>query len=133
MKSMMRNTAAALTLVLAAAALPGSASAHHGINKLYDQGKTVTITGKIDKVAWINPHIFFTVLVNEGGTEKTYKVESVPIAFARKAGITKQALLGDGRPVQVTITPSRTDPLLGFSALLRYADGRTISFAGFKE
>lgn len=110
-----------------------AAWAHHGINKLYDQDKKVVITGKIDKVAWINPHIFFTVLVDEGGATKTYKVESVPIAFARKAGVTKEALLGDGRPVQVTITPSRTDPLLGFSASLKYADGHTISFAGFKE
>ena len=125
-----------LSVVLAAAAalaLPVAASAHHGINKLYDQGKKVVITGKIDKVAWINPHIFFTVVVNEGGEVKTYKVESVPIAFARKAGITKAALLGDGRPVRVTITPSRTDPLLGFSAVLKYADGHTISFAGFNE
>jgi len=130
----MQRRSVVLALGLAGAlALPGAAGAHHGINKLYDQGKKVVITGKIEQVAWINPHIFFTVLVNEGGQMKTYKVESVPIAFARKAGVTKAALLGDGRPMQVTITPSRTDPLLGFSALLRYADGHTISFAGFNE
>lgn len=123
----------ALASMSALLAMPMAAGAHHGVNKMYDQDKQVTITGKIDKVAWINPHIFFTVVVGEGAQAKTYKVESVPIAFARKAGITSKALMGDGRPVQVTIKPSRTDPLLGFSTLLRYADGRTISFSGFNE
>lgn len=127
---LIKALSAALFVVAAA---PMAADAHHGVNKMYDQDKLVTITGKIEKVAWINPHIFFTVVVGEGAAAKTYRVESVPIAFARKAGITSKALMGDGRPVQVTIKPSRTDPLLGFSTLLRYADGRTISFAGFKE
>jgi len=120
-------------LLVATATIPVAADAHHGVNKMYDQDRVVTITGRIDKVAWINPHIFFTVVVGEGAAARTYKVESVPIAFARKAGITSKALMGDGRPVQVTIKPSRTDPLLGFSTLLRYADGRTISFSGFNE
>ncbi len=126
---MRRLTALALGLSLIAS----TAFGHHGVNKMFDQDKRVTVTGKIDKVSWINPHIYFTVLVNEGGAMKTYRVESVPINFARKAGITSKDLLGDGRPAQVTMKPSRTDPLLGFSTSIKYADGRVISFSGFNE
>ena len=31
----------------------------------------------------------------------TYKLESLPVAMMRKAGLSKQTLLGDGRPVNI--------------------------------
>jgi Family of unknown function (DUF6152) len=124
---------AAIAVLAAALVAPGVAGAHHGVNKEYDQDKKVVLHGIITKVAWINPHIFFTVVTEEAGQTKTYKIESVPIAFARRAGVTQKDLMGDGKMAEVTITPSRVDPLMGFSSLIRFSSGHTISFAGFKE
>jgi len=44
----------ALTLL---AALP-PAQAHHSFAAQYDAGKPITLTGKVTKVEWTNPHIF---------------------------------------------------------------------------
>ena len=43
-------------LVLAAAALP--AAAHHSFPAQYDIDKPISLTGKVTKVEWTNPHIF---------------------------------------------------------------------------
>ncbi len=124
---------AAIAILTAGLLGPSAATAHHGLVKLYDDSKRVTVNGVIEDVAWINPHIYLKVVSVENGQQKIYRVESVPIAFARRAGITKAKLLGDGRPAQVTFMPSRTDPLLGWSMAIKYADGRNISFSGFNE
>ena len=43
-------------LVAVAAALP--AAAHHSFPAQYDIDKPITLTGKVTKVEWTNPHIF---------------------------------------------------------------------------
>jgi hypothetical protein len=44
------------TLAIASAALP--AAAHHSFPAQYDIDKPITLTGKVTKVEWTNPHIF---------------------------------------------------------------------------
>lgn len=43
-------------LLAAAAALPSAA--HHSFPAQYDIDKPITLTGKVTKVEWTNPHIF---------------------------------------------------------------------------
>jgi hypothetical protein len=57
---------AALSLTALAAALPSSA--HHSFPAQYDASKPITLTGKITKVEWTNPHIFIYIDVAD---EKT--------------------------------------------------------------
>jgi hypothetical protein len=57
----MRTIRAALlsTAGLLAAVLP--ASAHHSFPAQYDVAKPITLTGKVTKVEWTNPHIFIYI------------------------------------------------------------------------
>ena len=47
------------TAGLLAAVLP--ASAHHSFPAQYDVAKPITLTGKVTKVEWTNPHIFIYI------------------------------------------------------------------------
>jgi len=47
---------ASLTLTLLAAGLP--VQAHHSFAAQYDAAKPITLTGKVTKVEWTNPHIY---------------------------------------------------------------------------
>ena len=49
----------AATLFTIAAAFP--AAAHHSFPAQYDIAKPITLTGKVTKVEWTNPHIFIYI------------------------------------------------------------------------
>ena len=59
-------------------------------------------------------------------TRANGQVETVPVAFARRAGITKEMLMGGGKPVEVTMFTGRKDPHVGFARLIKFSDGRTL-------
>ena len=56
-------------VIVGAYAMP--AAAHHSFAAEFDGAKVVTMTGKVSKVEWTNPHAFFYVDVKD---EKTNEV-----------------------------------------------------------
>src|SRR5215831_15160479 len=58
---------AALLLSIVAA---GAAAAHHSFAAEYDASKPVTLTGKVTKVEWQNPHTFFYIDVKDAKTNQ---------------------------------------------------------------
>ena len=120
-------------VVLIASLLAGApaAEAHHGLTQQFDVDKQVTLQGTVAKVDWINPHIYFVLDAKtaSGGTEK-YLLETVPVAFARKAGITKAMLEGGGKPVEVIMFPGRKDAHHGFARQVKFSDGRLLQLRG---
>lgn len=52
-------------------------AAHHSFNAEYDDTKPVTVTGKVTKVEWQNPHIWFFVDARETDGTVTHWAFSV--------------------------------------------------------
>ena len=69
MKPFFRTVVLALLANLLAAALP--AAAHHSFPAQYDVDKPITLTGKVTKVEWTNPHIFIYIDVPDEKTGDT--------------------------------------------------------------
>src|ERR1041385_7364353 len=103
----MRFVAILVTLVLGATA----ASAHHSVVGEFDTGKAVTLKGTISKVQWMNPHIFVYLDVKEAdGTVSSWALETLPTAMMRKAGLSKEAVMGTaGEVVTVNVIPARDE------------------------
>jgi acyl-coenzyme A thioesterase PaaI-like protein len=61
---------AALAVALAVATLEASppAHAHHSFAAQYDASKPITLTGKVTKVEWTNPHVYVYVDVRDDKT-----------------------------------------------------------------
>lgn len=107
------------------------ALAHHSLSGQFDTTKSFQITGVVSRVDWINPHTQVFVDVKQAnGAMITYKLESLPVAMMRKSGLSKNELLGDGRPVVIDAYPARGDtPHLGYLLHIKLPDGREIQFS----
>jgi hypothetical protein len=85
---------------LLAATVP--AMAHHSVTAEWDPAKPVRISGVVSKVDWINPHIYIYVDVkDQSGKVTTWSLQTIPTAAMRKAGVTRDMVMGAGKPVAV--------------------------------
>ena len=105
--------------------------AHHSVPGQFDMSLEVEWTGVITKIDWINPHTYiYLEIKNEDGTVVTWKLESVPTAMMRKAGLTREMIMGDGGTVTVhgLVARDRTKHL-GFINKITYPDGHFFRFS----
>ncbi len=113
----------ALTVWLAAA--PAS-FAHHSVPGQFDMSKSVTLNGVVSQVDWVNPHIYVHLAVKENsGKTATWALGTLPTAMMRKAGLTKESLMGKpGEVVTIRAFPARDGTQhLGWIVRITYADG----------
>jgi hypothetical protein len=110
----------------------GSAVAHHSVAGQFDAEKRTTITGVINKVDWINPHVYIHIdVADEKGQITTWRLESLPTAMLRKAGLTSEMLKGGGQKVTAAVIMARNGtPNLGWLLNLSYEDGHEYVLAG---
>ena len=67
----MKRYAIAVTLISFSLLLGAAgAFAHHSFAAQYDRNKPVKFTGKVTKVEWMNPHVYFYVDVQDPATGK---------------------------------------------------------------
>jgi hypothetical protein len=111
--------------------LAQAALAHHSLAGQFDVKKPLTLSGVITQVDWVNPHIYVLLDVKDPGAKVvTWRLEGVPVAMARKAGLTKAMLVGNGETVTVQVFPARDGtPHLAFMMKITYPDGRFFQFA----
>ena len=96
------------TLLAAAAALMAPFSYAHHSSAMYDDQRTVTITGTVTKYEWSNPHVYIYVEQRaDNGQGIEWEVEGSPPSILRRLGWTKDTLhAGDtitvsGRPAKI--------------------------------
>lgn len=119
----------AILIALSSVFIAAQVAAHHSVSGQFDVSTKVEVTGTVKKVDWVNPHIYVHLEVTEENGEKTtWRIGSVPVAMARKAGITKKSLMGNGDLVKITAYPARDGTKgLGFMTRVDYADGTFVS------
>ncbi len=107
------------------------ARAHHSVAGEFNINKTLTLSGVISKVDWMNPHLYIQLDVKgPDGKVIPWRLEGVPIAMARKAGLSKAMLVGHGEPVKILAFPARDGTKqLGFMSRITYPDGHFFQFA----
>jgi cell shape-determining protein MreC len=116
-------------MVLAVPWLVGIAQAHHSVAAEFDQGKPVTFTGTIQKVAWMNPHIYTHVEVKNGSQTVVYRVEGGPPNSLFRQGWRKDTLKS-GDVVTVTGMRARNPESMNVGmATITTADGKRV-FSG---
>ena len=108
-------------------AVPGWS--HHAFSSEFDDSKTVTFSGVITKIEWINPHAYFYVESKDGGKTTNWSIQSFPPAALRRAGLTRD-MLKPGTQVKVLAYAAKDGTkTLGWAHKLEFADGRVINIA----
>lgn len=112
--------------------LSAGAGAHHSVAGQFDATKRATITGVVSKVDWINPHVYIYIDVpSANGAVTTWRLESLPTAMLRKAGLTSEMIKGGGQQVTaVAIMARNGTPNLAWLLNLKYEDGHEYTLAG---
>jgi hypothetical protein len=119
-------------VALAALSVATGSAAHHSVAGQFDSEKRATITGTITKVDWINPHVYIHMdVADEKGGVAAWRLEWLPTAMLRKAGLTSAMIKGDGGPVTVdTILARNGTPNYGWVLKLAYEDGHEYRLGG---
>jgi hypothetical protein len=109
-----------------------AASAHHSVAGQFDSSKRLELAGTISDVDWINPHVYIHLDVkDETGAVTPWRLETLPTAMLRKAGLTKDMIIGGGMAVTVDAILARDGTKnLAWVLKLTYDDGHYYQLAG---
>ena len=124
----MRSSIRRLSMLVVGLTATQLAFGHHSVSGQFDVTKTIVLTGHVKRVDWVNPHIYIHLDVNENGKTETWRLNTVPVAMARKAGITKEELLAPGQELKMSAYPARDGTAhLGFVFRIEFPGGRFIA------
>ena len=127
-RPVIRTVAAALVAVIA---FTPFANAHHSVAGQFDIAHTVTLSGVVSEVHWVNPHLYIEFAVKTPKEQAaTWRLEGVPVGMARKAGLTFNMLKGNGETVTIVAHPARDGTAhLGYIIKITYPDGKVFQFS----
>jgi DNA/RNA endonuclease YhcR with UshA esterase domain len=109
--------------------MAGPVSAHHAVQAQFDVNKTITITGTVSKIEWINPHSYLTLNVKDAdGKIQKWAFELAAPAVLRRAGMSREDRGGlkPGDEITVTGLASKDGSNSGWLQEIKLADGRVI-------
>ena len=102
--------------------------AHHSFAAEYDSNALITLTGKITKVEWTNPHIYIHIEVPEGGKVTSWALEGYPPNTLKRTGFPRAVLKG-GDTITITAYKSKDGSNTGAGREVTFPDGSK-KFAG---
>ena len=107
-----------------------SASPHHSFSAVYDDKRTISVTGVVTQFRFVNPHALMSVDV----TDETGKVSRWTVEFAGRLNLSEVGWTADsiksGERITVTGNPAHSIPArMAFRRLVR-PDGTVLQPAG---
>jgi len=128
----MKRIGGLASALLYALAFAGPVSAHHSVQSQFDIHKSVSISGVVAKMEWINPHSYLTVNVKDAdGKIQKWAFELGGSGALRRAGLSRADRGGIKAGDQVTVTAlaARDGSNSGFLQELKMSDGRVFKFS----
>jgi len=106
--------------------MAASAQAHHS-TAMYDTQNPVTITGKVTRFEWTNPHAFVFLEVADEQTGKVveWEVEMMSLNHLRSYGWTSRTVK-PGETITATGAPARSGAPSMIANRMKLPDGREI-------
>ncbi len=103
--------------------------AHHSASATYDTSKKITLTGKVTKLEWKNPHIFYYIDVVGPNGNVNWAIEgSTPNQLYRSGWRKSDLNVGDSVTLADS-SPARNGTAKAYGGKLKLADGRIV-FSG---
>jgi Family of unknown function (DUF6152) len=124
---MRRITLVACSFLLAAAAAP--AFAHHPFEAEFDAKAPITLTGKVTKIEWTDPHVMIQFEGKENnGPMMSWNLEAASPAEMVKMGWTT-SMLKAGDQISVQGYKARLEPTTVAARTIELSDGKKLSSA----
>jgi Family of unknown function (DUF6152) len=118
-------TFAVLGLLIAA----GPALAHHPFASEFDADAPLSLTGKVTKVDWSDPHVMVHVSVNDpSGQSRNWNFEAASPQMLEGKGWTKSTLK-EGDQIMVRGYRAKSEPFVAAARVIQLPDGKKLSAA----
>ena len=122
----MRSVFVSLFAVATASWLAAPVAAHHSFAAQYDPEKPVTLTGKVTKVEWTNPHARFYMDVKDAaGKVVNWNFELASPNYLKRAGWSSTSLK-EGDTVTVEGALARSGANMANARTVTLADGSKV-------
>jgi hypothetical protein len=125
----------AFALLTAAILIPiavAPAAAHHSFSA-FDMANQKTITGKVNKVDWTNPHIWVWIdVTNDKGVTETFGFEGMSPNFLARRGWTRTTLKA-GDSLTVSYRPMKDGSNGGMFISGKMTSGKLLTMGGAGE
>jgi hypothetical protein len=119
-------------LLLASSLATGVVCAHHSFAAQFDIKKPLTLTGKVVKIDWVNPHAWIHLAVDDkSGKTETWMVETGSPNILIRRGFKKDAV-PIGAVIVVKGYRARNGENKVNGGTLTFPDGRVVDLAGSK-